>query len=696
MKWIKMNALGVIAFTFAGILVISCSGDNDTEGKQGVVDAGNDATEENGHGIKLGAFTGARTRAVWIEQQKSGKIDQHAAGKNLKLMALDSLDGKGERAILPEAGSSARPMFTPDGEQVVFSNKGISKSEAGIRSYSPRCFVVNFNGTGLRDLGEGYAEALWRDPSGGDVWVFVTMDFKDDERVVMEGKRLEKFRLDAPSKREILWDKTPVGGDSFRLGRDGLKMVGQFPWPESGIVDLKTGVLKRTGNGCWTSIAPGDSAISWVFDGAHRNVTIYDGAGGMLHTLAMNTHPDLEGQRVYHPRWSNHPRFAVVSGPYIHDKKAGANKIEIYLARFAADMSAVEQWHRVTDNQRADLYADVWIEGGNDISLPALRKGSVEASAVKWPPEGDGLFFAWKNSRENVEAKGRICRVRARGAARYGKRFDLAPGTGRFIADGIDSGVIDDSQWLIVDAVITPANKGGIVMEFGDYLLSQKAGKFQLNMPTNEGERSSRFGNLVAGQPIQLRLRVDSGSLEVMINGKVEDILTSPLNFKRDRQDVGITFGGGWNGRLEQVAFYGNASGQVTAPQLAGVAELKADPGAGRLRIRGKLLELTPRPGIGELGAYTRALVYHLYEIETVSGGEFNAKRMVVAHWSLLDRKPAAGVPSKVGEIYEIAVEPLTHNPQLKSERTFDETSDLDAAVYFDISTPSLQEPENP
>ena len=690
-----MNVPELIAFTFAGILVISCSGDKDAEAKQGVTDAGNDATEESGQGIELGAFTGAPTRAVWIEQKKSGQIDQHAAGKNLKLMALDSLDGKGERAILPEAGGYSRPMFTPDGEQVVFSTKGIKKSEAGIRSYSPRCFVVNFDGTGLRDLGEGYAEALWSDPSG-DMWVFVIVDFQDDERVVMEGKRLEKFRLDAPAKREILWDKTPVGGDSFRLGRDGLKMVGQFPWPESGIVDLKTGVLKRIGNGCWTSIAPGDSAISWVFDGAHRNVTIYDGAGGMLHTLAMNTHPDLEGHRVYHPRWSNHPRFAVVSGPYIHDKKAGANKIEIYLARFAADMSAVEQWHRVTDNQRADLYADVWIKGGNDISLPVLRKGSVEALAVKWPPEGEGLFFAWKNSRENVEANGSICRVRAVGAARYGKRLDLAPGTGRFIADGIDSGVIDDLQWLIVDAVITPADQGGTVMEFGGYLLSQKGGEFQLNMPTKKGERSSRFGNFVAGQPIHLRLRVDSGSLQVMINGKVEDIWTSPLHFKRDRQDVGITFGGGWDGRLEQVAFYGNASGQVTVPQLAGIADLKADPGEGRLRIRGKLLELTPRPEIGELGAYTRALVYHLYEIETVSGGAFNAKRMVVAHWSLLDRKPAAGVPSKVGEIYEIEVEPLTRNPQLKSERTFDETSDLEAAIYFDITTPSLQKAETP
>ena len=46
--------------------------------------------------------------------------------------------------------------------------------------------------------------------------------------------------------------------------------------------------------------------------------------------------------------------------------------------------------------------------------------------------------------------------------------------------------------------------------------------------------------------------------------------------------------------------------------------------------------------------------------------------------------------------IFLIEVEPLTRNPQLKSERTFDETSDLEAAIYFDITTPSLQKAETP
>ena len=687
----NMYRLKLIFLACAGFVVSSCGGDKEP----GNGDPGENAGSAGSRGLGLGEFTGAHTRAVWVQQQKSGQIDKHAAGNNLKLMALDSMAGEGERALIDKVASYSRPLFTHDGNRVVFSNKGVTKSEEGIRSYKPRCFAINFDGTGLVDLGEGYAEAVWRDSSSGDSWVFVSTGFKDDERVVMEGERLEKFRLKSPEQREVLWDKTPVGGDSFRLGRNGRKMVGQFPWPQSGIVDLNTGILKRTGNGCWTSIAPDGSGISWVFDGAHQNITIYDSAGRLLNSIAMNTHPDLKGQRVYHPRWTNHPHFAVVSGPYINDKKAGADRIEIYLARFTPDMSRVEQWQRVTDNGRADLYADVWIADGESASLTARAIQPGEVVAAKWPPESGHLFFAWKNNRENVEVDGKISRVRAEGAARYGKRFDLAPGRGLFRAEGIDEKAIDGMEWLIVDALITPSEQDGTVMEFGSYRLSQKSGEFRVNVRSSGGERSIRFGKPVAGQAVSLRLQFDPEGFEAVINGKVQEIWTSPLAISSEWQEAGISFGGDWDGRLEQVAFYGGA-GQASVPQLPLSRDIKADKGEGRLKVRGKLLEITPQPAVDELGAYTRALVYHLYEVEEILEGVTDAKRIVVAHWSLLDRKPAAGVPSQVGALHEMEVEPLDQNPQLKSERTFDDTSDLDAPIYFDLKIPSIQESKSP
>ena len=674
-----------------GIFFSSCGGDHDSKNENVGVDT--NASVERGK--ELENFTGSHTRAVWVQQQKSGQIDKHAAGGNLKLLGLDSLDGRGERVLLEKVGSYSRPLFTPDGNRVVFSNKGVKKSNAGIRSYSSKCFVLNFDGSGLKDLGVGYAEALWNDPAGGDIWILASVGFKDDERVVMEGKKLVKFKLDAPEKREVVWNKTPVGADSFRMGRDGQKMVGQFPWPESGIVDLKTGFLQRTGNGCWTSMAPDDSGISWVFDGAHQNVSIYDRNGRILNTLAINTHPDLKGKRVYHPRWTNHPQFGVVSGPYIQDKKAGADRIDIYLARFAPDMSKVEEWHRITDNNRADLYADVWIQGGEDASLTVQEGQAVAVAPVKWPPASKHLFFAWKNNRESVELNGKISRLRAEGAARFGKRFDLAPGNGLFHAEGIDAKMIDANQWLNIDAVITPARKGGTIMEFGSYRFSQHDEEFRVTIRGDGSERSIRFGKPVAGRPVSIRLEFDPEVFAAFINGKAAEIWTSPLVNSSEWQDAGIIFGGDWDGRIERIAFYGG-KGEGRGPQLSLPQVIEPDTAAERIKVRAKLLEMTPQPVVEDLGAYTRALVYHLYEIDEILEGKSDAKRMIVAHWSLLDRQPASGVPSDLGAFYHLEVEPLRSNPQLKSERTFDDTTDLDAPIYFDMQTPSIQDSKSP
>ena len=688
-----MSNLRVVLILCAcsGIFFSSCGGDNDSKNENVGVDT--DVSVERGN--ELGNFTGDHTRAVWVQQQKSGQIDKHAAGENLKLLGRDSLDGRGERALLEKVGSYSRPLFTPDGNRVVFSNKGGTKSDAGIRSYNSKCFVVNFDGSGLKELGGGYAEAVWNDPVGGDIWVLASVGFKDDERVVMEGKQLIKFKLDDPGKRAVVWDKTPVGADSFRMGRDGQKMVGQFPWPESGIVDLRTGFLQRTGNGCWISMAPDDSCISWVFDGAHQNVSIYDRNGRALNTLAINTHSDLKGKRVYHPRWTNHAQFGVVSGPYIQDKKAGADRIDIYLARFAPDMSKVEEWHQITDNNRADLYADVWIQGGEDAALTVQEGQAVAVAPVKWPPESEHLFFAWKNNRESVELNGKISRLRAEGAARFGKRFDLAPGNGLFRAEGIDVNMIDANQWLTVDAVITPALKKGTIMEFGSYRFSQHDEEFRVTIRDSGNERSIRFGQPVAGRPVSIRLEFEPEGFAAMINGKAVDIWTSPLVNSSEWQEAGIIFGGEWDGRIERIAFYGG-KGEGSAPQLPSTQIIEPETVEDRIKVRAKLLEMTPQPIVEDLGAYTRALVYHLYEIDEIIEGKCDAKRMIVAHWSLLDRNPASGVPSELGAFYHLDVEPLKNNPQLKSERTFDETSDLDAPIYFDMQTPSIQDFKSP
>lgn len=642
----------------------------------------------------LADFVGAPARAVWVQQQKAGQLDKHAAGKSLKLMGIDSRDGGGEREIMAQVGSYALPLLTPDGQRVVFTDKGRKKAKSGKRSYRAHCYVVDFDGGGLRELGAGLAESLWRDPADGVIWVYVTVGFKASKTTIMEGERLERFRLDSPKERQVVWQRSQVGGGSFRLSRSGKKMVGLFPWPDAGVVDRQSGELTRLGNGCWTSIAPDDSGVVWVFDGAHKHLRLHDPTGAKISEITINSHPDLQGKRVYHPRWTNHPRYVVLTGPYRSDQKKGADKVEAYVARLAADLGSVEAWHPLTDNKRADLYPDLWVEGGESVDLVAVPVAAPEPAAASepWPLDHQSLLFAWRSSRDSIEVGGTICRVTAKGAARYGRRFDLAPGNGWFEANSINSEELSKQGSLTIDAVVTPAAGDGTIIAFAKSRLRQVGGQWQwiATTPWGGGARFS-FGEIVVGKAVHLVLKIAEGEIEASIDGRPVAIKKTVTAEDNDREHMtALCFGGPWDGRLERLAIY------AAAVDPGAFDDLAREAINGRVKVVAKLLEKTRDPELKELGAYRRALVYYLYEIESVTGGEIAVgSKIAIGHWVILDRQPAAGLPDKIGASYPLQLDPLAAHPELASERSFNELSDFDAPLFFDIRTPELQQSAN-
>ena len=80
----------------------------------------------------------------------------------------------------------------------------------------------------------------------------------------------------------------------------------------------------------------------------------------------INSAPGFDGAEVFHPRWTNHPRFLAISGPYnqggANQVRSGGKQAEVYLGRFSADFSRVEAWARVTNNSGGDSHPDVWID----------------------------------------------------------------------------------------------------------------------------------------------------------------------------------------------------------------------------------------------------------------------------------------------------------------------------------------------
>jgi hypothetical protein len=315
-------------------------------------------------------LTGARTRVVWVQDVADG-TDIISKGEQLMLMGFDSHDGQDERPLHPTPGNYARPLITPLGNRVVFSDQ-----------LRPRVFVVNWDGSGLRTLGRGIALANWMDPKTRREWVYVGTDMKTDP--VTFGV-VTRHQIDGWDVSEVVWDRRRVSADSFQVSADGRLAGGLFPWPAAGVVELPNGSWRRLGRGCWTALAGGGNSLFWIFDGSHRNLTVVDFDRDERWQVNINNAPGIDGYEIYHPRWANHPRFLTVTGPYTvgteeNKIRGGGPQVEIYLGRFAADFTAVERWVKVTDNRRADFSPDAWID-------PSQRPPTRVAREVKPGPE---------------------------------------------------------------------------------------------------------------------------------------------------------------------------------------------------------------------------------------------------------------------------------------------------------------------
>src|SRR5262249_35413603 len=141
-------------------------------------------------------------------------------------------------------------------------------------------------------------------------------------------------------------------------------------------------------------------------DGAHRHVLLYNTANFWSSKVTLS----IEGYETYHPRWSNLDRFMTQSGPYkegndVNHVGHGGKKVEIYLGRFDRQFLRIEQWVKVTRNQRADFFPDVWIDPLSPFAAPRTSSENtglvsvthrVPALSLSWPGPTDGLVFLWE------------------------------------------------------------------------------------------------------------------------------------------------------------------------------------------------------------------------------------------------------------------------------------------------------------
>jgi len=229
------------------------------------------------------------------------------------------------------------------------------------------------------------------------------------------------------------------------------------------VAELPNGELKKVGDGCWTAMVAAGSPVCWVFDGSHRNLNLFDTSTSRRWMVNINKAPGFGNAEVYHPRWTNHPRFMALSGPYnqggANQVRSGGRQSEIWLGRFSEDFTGIEAWQRVTHNDGGDSYPDVWID-------KAKSPYPVRPPRPIGPADGATTGATSKNVKNESVAGRLVLDARVSAAGPVPNPQSIAPYRHALVASTYDvlkvvEGQYTDekiliAQWAIRDAQVLP------------------------------------------------------------------------------------------------------------------------------------------------------------------------------------------------------------------------------------------------
>lgn len=651
----------------------------------------------------LEKWTGGHTRIAWVQDHGDGS-DSLAKRRKLMLYGFDSRDGRGERPLIPHMANIFKPMITPDGRGVVISDR-----------HDRQMFLVDWKTGKMTRLGSGVAVALWEDPEPKGLllrrktlWVYCFFG-KQKENKYGTAQPLYRFPIDQPEKRELVWNKTNMAWSNVQLSRDGSVIGGLFPWPHGGVLRGMPRRLEVLGRGCWTSLSPDNSKLFWIFDGLHRNVQIHDIEGKKSWKVNINHAPGIGGYEVYHPRWSNHPRYFTITGPY--EKGEGGNriggggeKVEIYLGRFDRQAKEVEDWYQVTRNKRADFYPDVWIEGGEKARLGDDSKLAMEGITVSpgWPLFAESAIFVWENmaATNQLSESGPLgfqqTTISLKGQALFGRGYELLP-AGGFAHSPQGAKLIDKGLALsgeaTVELVVTPAaiqdapfllfegKKGhGLFLQQQqkDLLLGYEGGQQQAVQ--------ARWQEvLVMEKRRHLSLVLDGKTAELFVDGKSLGQKKLPLDLRTLKLE-NLLLGnrqGRWQGKLSHLGIYNRPMDKKEIGRSAAAARAKEkEQEIETLHLRARLVERSEIPAPKDLGTYRRALVVNVYEADTALGKNEQKDRFLVAEWAVLDGQIVKSY-GELPEAEELFLQPFDANPQLEGERLMMDVFEPDLTMYY-------------
>ncbi len=657
---------------------------------------------------------GRPVKLVWI-QDAGPTACTFSEKPTLKLMGFDTEDGLGERVILDELSQYSKPLITDDGTRVVYGDP----SKGGI-------FIVDFKGGAPRKiLADASFMDVWEDPRDHVEWIYAS------EKVQRGGKEVSaiyRHRLDDPSVSELVWDKT--GCYHFMVNGDGRAASGGGDGGNSpqGVFFLPNRFFAQRAGGCWPAMCPDDSLRSWVFTGNHRSIhfcfTTDRSGKGSSWGVRFDRAPGLEikgNEEMYHPRWSNHPRFLTLTSPFSHwqwAKEEGkipnevAAGVEVYFGKFTEDFHDIERWVKVSHNERGDYWPDAWVKP--DVPPAWLKERpsdlpDAEEGAAGAKPDIAGTVYAWADGTTDNQLVDPDSGAVTQCGGRFLRSTCLAQGSlldlnsGAFIPDGAAErwlAAVKKSRAASFELAITPSvvplKNHATILDFGDNArlvqigdslkLSLRGLSYPIDLPAT----------LKAGVALHLAVSLsDADGLAIFIDGQrvlvpVDCAKATPAAWQDAQLVLGDSAEGNanWPGRMESIAFLGRSMALPEARLRCSAWRERAAaraPAAKRLVVEALLVDdCEPADPLG-IAPYKRCLSVRHYQITHIHEGQTEDKDINVAQWSVLDGEVFAPyLDYKPGNTYRLTLEPWEAHPEQESERmTMGDEVDVEVPFYY-------------
>lgn len=667
----------------------------------------------------LQTFMGAHTKVAWT-RTLNRHDDIFLQKRNHELMFFDSKENK-ERLLLSGPDSYQRPLITPDGKYVIytdFTNQSIYAMPWS-EEHPPKLLLK----------GGVVALDIYEDPQNNTVIIAGTGARRHQGLMVAD--ELISFHFSNPVKtQKSIWSKnSPVTIDGFHVAGDGSHFVSGMPWPDIGYANIASNDWKKATQGCWPSIASAKKGLFWVFDGTHQKVSVFSSKADKKWLLRLDSHPQLSGHEVYHPRWTMNNNYVALTGPYLHKNNTGygnvgvgGKEVEIWLGKLAPNLEKVDSWFQLTHNQSGDFMPDLWCESKGNLDLELINKNKPHGKLVSdlanqgWRMEKEGLSYLWENRsqrNEIITSTGNIAsQLLPKGGSKFSPQyqFDLRSGhaidNSQQAPDHLAKAIAETNEFSI--EMLVQSFEKRKIPPMGNLLwLGKNKQEYNFNLglhgdnlminlkglPMSEKLQSPLFLQKVpSGKVRHVLFTIGKGHVRLYVDGLLKAQGPVKINLKNwFKEGNQLILGKKCPVMISHLAIYNQALDEnylyAKTKHLKSTVKEWYQPTP--IKTKATLVKTTRMPVVEDLGAYRRGLVVQQYEKTDPKTPGIEENQFLVAHWAILDHKTVSNVPKNVGKTYSLAIEPYEKHPQLEGEWTAPYEASL-LPIYLDVSNPII------